>query len=97
MAIPLAKIVTLAPISLGGFGVREVTLAAILNVVDVAEAQGVLVSLLWQTIIVATGLTGGLVWFTLGLRPTARTGGGRDSLVAVGREAAKPRSEANGV
>ena len=87
MAIPLAKIVTLAPISLGGFGLREVTLATILNVVDVAEGQAVLVSLLWQTIIVATGLTGGAVWFILGLRPSARTGGGRDSLLRVSREA----------
>jgi len=101
LAIPLAKIVTLAPISLGGFGLREVTLATILAVVSVPESQGVLVSLLWQTVIVATGLCGGLIWFLLGLRSGARTGGGRDSLLDVQRgpsSSGSPRgTEANGV
>lgn len=86
LAIPLAKIITLAPISLGGFGLREVTLASLLALVAVPESQGVLVSLLWQTIIVATGLSGGAVWFLLGLRSGASTGGGRDSLRDVARE-----------
>lgn len=81
LAIPLAKAVTLAPISVGGFGLREATLAGILLLAGVAESQGVLVSLLWQTIIVATGLFGGLVWFLLGLRPSARTGAGHGSLL----------------
>jgi len=95
-AIPLAKIVTLAPISLGGFGLREVTLAAILGLVAVPESQGVLVSLLWQTVIVATGLFGGGVWFLLGLRPAARAAGRRRSLLEVAREKPRGRSEVNG-
>lgn len=75
LAVPLAKAITIVPISLGGFGLREVTLAAILGTVGVAEAQGVLASLLWQTVVVATGLLGGGVWFLLGLREEARARG----------------------
>ncbi len=89
LAVPLAKAVTLLPISLGGFGLREVTLAAILGTVGVAEAQGVLASLLWQSVIVATGLSGGAVWFLLGLREEARGRG--HSLLELSRP--RPSSE----
>ena len=89
LAIPLAKAVTLLPISLGGFGVRELTLASLLGFVGVAESQGVTVSLLWQTIVVATGLLGGLAWLLLGLRPSTRAGAQRMRLLEVARGPAK--------
>jgi glycosyltransferase 2 family protein len=85
LAIPLAKAITLAPISLGGFGVREVALAGILALAGVPKEQGVVVSLLWQSILVASGLCGGLIWFALGFRSSARTGGGHGSLLAEAR------------
>jgi uncharacterized membrane protein YbhN (UPF0104 family) len=90
LAVPLAKAVTLLPISLGGFGLREVTLAAILGTIGVAEAQGVLVSLLWQTVVVATGLFGGLVWFVLGLREESPLA--RQSLTELSRPSASSES-----
>jgi hypothetical protein len=86
LAVPLAKAITLAPVSLGGFGVREVTLAGILlALAGVPEAQGDPASLLWQTVVVTTGLLGGAAWFLLGLREQARARMGGDSLRRVAR------------
>ena len=73
LAVPLAKAITLAPISVGGFGLREVALAGLLGQVGVPPEQGFAVSLLWQSIIVASGLFGGALWFLMGLRSGART------------------------
>ena len=86
LAVPLAKAITLAPVSFGGFGVREVTLAGILMALaGVPESQGVLASLLWQTIVVTTGLLGGGAWFLLGLREETRRKLGGESLRDIGR------------
>src|SRR6185295_2222735 len=49
LAIPLAKAITLAPISFGGFGLRELALAGIFAIAGVPREQGVAVSLLWQS------------------------------------------------
>lgn len=86
VAVPLAKAITIVPISFGGFALREVTLAAILaTLAGVPEAQGVSASLLWQTIVVATGLFGGGLWFLLGLREAAHTSLADTSLAELGR------------
>jgi uncharacterized membrane protein YbhN (UPF0104 family) len=63
---PLAKVASLMPISLGGLAVRETTLAALLAPFGVPFAVGVVCSLLWQTVLIAGGLVGGLVWLVLG-------------------------------
>lgn len=63
---PLAKVAGLMPISLGGLAVRETTLAALLAPFGVPFAVGVVCSLLWQTVLIAGGLLGGLVWLVLG-------------------------------
>ena len=70
---PLAKIASLAPISLGGLAVREASLAALLVPFGVPVALGVLSSLVWQTLLVAGGLLSGLVWLVLRRRPSARS------------------------
>jgi uncharacterized protein (TIRG00374 family) len=87
LAVPLTKAITLAPISFGGLGLREATLAGMLNLVGVATATGVAASLLWQSIVYSGGLVGGLVWLALGLRRSARTGLGHGSLVGEARTA----------
>lgn len=62
---PLAKIASLMPISLGGLAVREASLAALLTPFGVPAAVSVVCSLLWQTVLIAGGLLGGLVWLVL--------------------------------
>jgi len=87
LAVPLTKAVTLAPISFGGLGLREATLAGMLGLVGVPTATGVAASLLWQSIVYSGGLFGGLVWLVLGLRRGASTGFGHGSLVGEARTA----------
>jgi uncharacterized membrane protein YbhN (UPF0104 family) len=65
---PLAKVASLMPISLGGLAVREASLAALLAPFGVPLALGVLASLLWQSVLIAGGLVGGLVWLVLSRR-----------------------------
>jgi glycosyltransferase 2 family protein len=62
---PLAKIASLMPISLGGLAVREASLAALLLPFGVPVSLSVVCSLLWQTVLIAGGLLGGLVWLVL--------------------------------
>ncbi|HXE57630.1 MAG TPA: lysylphosphatidylglycerol synthase transmembrane domain-containing protein [Gemmatimonadales bacterium] len=71
---PLAKVAALLPISLGGLAVREASLAALLVPFGVPAAMGVVCSLLWQTVMIAGGLLGGLVWLLLAQR-RSRLGG----------------------
>ncbi len=90
-AVPMAKAITLAPISFGGFGVREWALAWLLEGMrNVPRELGVAASALWQTVLVATGLAGGALWFVLGFREGARTGAGHGSL--LDERSAKPAS-----
>lgn len=79
---PLAKVASLMPISLGGLAVREASLAALLAPFGVPLALGVLTSLLWQSVLIAGGLVGGLVWLILSRR---RGGPIRESLHLAAR------------
>lgn len=85
---PLAKIASLAPISLGGLAVREASLAALLLPFGVPVAQSVVCSLLWQTVLIAGGLAGGLVWLVLHRtrRISWRTSGGHLTVSRTGGE-----------
>jgi uncharacterized membrane protein YbhN (UPF0104 family) len=65
---PLSKLAALVPISLGGLGVREATLAGLLIPFGVPPAVGVLAALLWQTILITGGLLSGAVWWALSRR-----------------------------
>jgi uncharacterized membrane protein YbhN (UPF0104 family) len=65
---PLAKIAGLMPISLGGLAVRDATLAALLAPAGVPLALGVVAGLIWQSVMIAGGLVGGLAWLGVGHR-----------------------------
>lgn len=85
-AIPFTKAVTLVPISFGGFGLREKTLAGLLfTIAAVPESLGAASSILWQTVLVATGLLCGLLFFALSLRANSRVG----SLFGATKKAAR--------
>ena len=60
-AWPLAKLVAILPFSLAGLGVREASLAAILGGLGANPAGIVAASLLWQSILFAGGMIGGLI------------------------------------
>ncbi len=60
-AWPLAKILAVLPISLGGLGVREATLAALLVPFGAIAAEVVAAGLVWQAVLFLTGGLGALV------------------------------------
>jgi len=59
LAWPLAKLVALIPVSLGGIGVREVALAAFLTPFGVEATLAVAQSLAWEAVLVMAGLLSG--------------------------------------
>ena len=67
-AWPAAKVAGLMPVSLGGLGVRDATLGAVLVPFGIPMASGVAVSLLWQTVLIAGGLIAGATWVVLSRR-----------------------------
>ena len=56
-----AKIIAIAPISLGGLGLREASMAGLLNPFGADPAQVVAIGLVWQSVLYASGLIGFLV------------------------------------
>jgi uncharacterized membrane protein YbhN (UPF0104 family) len=65
-AWPLAKLSALLPVTLGGIGVREVALAALLAPFGAPPVVTVAVGLVWETLIVSGGLLAGLASLLLG-------------------------------
>lgn len=65
-AFPLAKIAALTPVTLGGIGVREAALGALLTPFGVAFATAVAIGLMWETVVVAGGLLAGLISLAAG-------------------------------
>lgn len=68
---PIAKIVATLPLSLGGLGVRESSLAALLAPFGAAPALVVASGLAWQAILYLAGALGGLVLILSGGRFSA--------------------------
>ncbi len=67
LAWPLAKIVAMAPISLGGLGVRETALASLLAPFGVPATTAVAQGLVWQSVLFGFGVVAG-AWAWLGRR-----------------------------
>lgn len=61
MAWPMAKLIALAPISLGGLGVREAAIAGIMSPFGLDASLVVAQSLSWQAVLILSGLFAGLV------------------------------------
>jgi hypothetical protein len=71
---PLAKLAGLMPVGVNGLGVRDATLGALLVPLGVPMASGVVTSLVWQSVLIAGGLLGGIYWWDASRRrglPTA--------------------------
>lgn len=71
---PLAKAVSMLPVSVGGLGVRETALGAGLASFGARMAQGVVVSLAWVSVHLVGGLAAGAIWLLLQMRAPAGPG-----------------------
>ncbi len=67
-AWPLAKIIAVLPISLGGLGVREASLAALMIPFGADAAQVVASGLVWQAVLYVSGAIGAVVLALSGVR-----------------------------
>lgn len=69
-----AKIIAILPISLGGLGVREASMAALLKPFGADYGAVIAVGLLWQTVLYASGLLGVIIQsgFSTGLSKQLR-------------------------
>jgi glycosyltransferase 2 family protein len=61
--VPAALLLAMVPISLAGWGVREVVFIQALSLAGVAPSDALAVSLLYGLVGLVTGLLGGAVWF----------------------------------
>ncbi len=65
-AWPIAKVSALLPVTQGGIGVREAALAALLLPFGASPAMSVAVGLVWEVVLVAGGLLGGVISLAMG-------------------------------
>lgn len=61
---PLAKLSALLPVSMGGIGVREVALVALLSRLAVPASDAVALGLLWETVLISGSIFGGIIYAT---------------------------------
>ena len=71
-AWPLAKLVATLPISFGGLGVREASIAGLMAPLGYPAAGVIAASLIWATIQFATGALGALAQVLIGQSETAQ-------------------------
>ncbi len=74
---PLAKIVAMMPISLGGLGVREAAFAGLVSPFGIETELAVLQSLVWQSVLIAGGVLFGAFALVTGARLAGVKGGGK--------------------
>lgn len=68
LAWPLAKLVALLPVTVGGIGARELALAALLAPFGVPAPSAIVVGLAWDAVLVGGGLAAGLISRILALK-----------------------------
>ena len=72
--MPVIMVVTLMPISIAGWGVREGTMVFLLGFAGVASADAMAISILFGLINLAVAVVGGLVWLVIPRPPVGRPG-----------------------
>jgi len=65
-AWPLAKLIAIIPVSLAGLGLREGSLAVLMAPLGAEPARVVAVGLMWQAILFAAGVVGGIMFLLTG-------------------------------
>jgi len=62
MLIPPILLITMMPISIAGWGVREATMMVAFGYAGLAQTDGTVVSILFGAVFFIVGGVGGLVW-----------------------------------
>jgi glycosyltransferase 2 family protein len=62
LLIPPIVLITMLPISIAGWGVREATMMVAFGYVGLAQTDGTVVSILFGAVYFIVGRVGGLVW-----------------------------------
>jgi hypothetical protein len=62
MLIPPIMLITMMPISIAGWGVREATMMVAFGYAGLAQMDGTVVSILFGAVFFVVGCAGGLVW-----------------------------------
>jgi len=60
--VPPVMLITMLPISIAGWGVREATMGLAFGYAGLMASEGVNISLLYGAVSFIVGLVGGLVW-----------------------------------
>lgn len=71
--VPLVMLVTLIPISIAGWGVREGAMVVAFGLIQVPRSDAIAVSLLFGATLLATSLPGGVLWWRTGRRTVDNT------------------------
>jgi hypothetical protein len=71
IAVPVVLLLTVAPVSLNGMGVREAGLCLVLVPAGVPMEQAVAIAVLWFATLVVAGLVGGVIYLSERRTPTA--------------------------
>ena len=66
LLVPPVMLITMMPISIAGWGVREATMGLAFGFAGLAASEGVNVSLLFGAVSFIVGAVGGLVWILSG-------------------------------
>ena len=69
-AWPMAKLIALAPVSLGGIGVREAALAGLMAPFGIEASVVVAQSLGWEAVLISSGLIAGIAVALLPVSPS---------------------------
>lgn len=67
--LPIINIISMIPITPGGFGLREGISVTLFSTIGVSQAHALGLSLAWFLVIVLTSLIGGVLYFQKGPRP----------------------------
>jgi uncharacterized membrane protein YbhN (UPF0104 family) len=90
VAVPLVSLVTVLPIAINGYGLRESAVVSVLGVAGVAPAMALLLALVMDAQVLLLGALGGLIYARLPRPAEAATAPGtyRDGVGGVSRGAA---------
>lgn len=96
VAIGGAVLVSMLPVSLGGWGVREASMVALFGMLGVAPERALAVSLAWGALQLAVALPGGVLWWFDARREPPRPDSGAAPAASGAAAAAGPDSAARG-